>query len=256
MSIITPPYRQPSIFTAEKYVSQLRKEKCLSVQRYPTKFIIVHQQSLLKHILNQHQSEETSLVYGSLYTLLDCSQPVGILANFGIGGPAVTMAIEIARALGGQQFINIGKVGRIDDSCLPERCILCTGAFRDEGTSLHYLKRSAIVRPSTYLTTKLRQVLATEKHPYVEAETWTTDAIFRETAAKVLYYRNAGATTVDMEAATVFAVTEYYQLHSAALFVVSDSLSDLRWEPHQEPSKLMSSLTLAYNVALRALEGQ
>ena len=63
---------------------------------------------------------------------------------------------------------------------------LPTAAVRDEGTSYHYVPAGREVQPSPDALAALRAVLVKHGVQYIEGKTWTTDAIYRETAAKVV----------------------------------------------------------------------
>ena len=58
---------------------------------------------------------------------------------------------------------------------------------------------------------------------------WTTDAIYRETKAKVLAYGSQGMLAVEMEMSALFTVARYRGVALAGLLVVSDELFTLTW---------------------------
>jgi uridine phosphorylase len=66
--------------------------------------------------------------------------------------------------------------------------------------------------------------------PYVTARTWTTDAIYRETAAKIARRRDEGCVTVEMEAAAFFAVAQFRGVPFAQLLYAGDDLSGSEWD--------------------------
>ena len=55
--------------------------------------------------------------------------------------------------------------------------------------------------------------------------TWTTDAIFCETKQEVLHYESLGASTVEMEASSLFACAKKRNVKASAIFVISDLLN-------------------------------
>jgi purine-nucleoside phosphorylase len=64
-----------------------------------------------------------------------------------------------------------------------------------------------------------------------EGFVWTTDAPYRETVGKVLFYQNRGVLAVDMETSALFGVARFRGIALSALLMVSDSLSRLKWKP-------------------------
>jgi purine-nucleoside phosphorylase len=58
----------------------------------------------------------------------------------------------------------------------------------------------------------------------------STDAPYRETTAWLKTYRKLGVEAVDMEAAAVFALADYYGIEAAALMIISDELWGNKWK--------------------------
>ncbi len=58
---------------------------------------------------------------------------------------------------------------------------------------------------------------------------WTTDALYREFPSKVAYWRGRGARFVNLETASLYAVSREKGLRAAYLSVVSDHLTDGKW---------------------------
>jgi nucleoside phosphorylase len=66
---------------------------------------------------------------------------------------------------------------------------------------------------------------------YRLAKTWTTDAIYRETPAKVERRRAEGCATVEMEAAALFAVGQFRKVPVAQLLYGGDDVSGIgEWD--------------------------
>jgi uridine phosphorylase len=73
---------------------------------------------------------------------------------------------------------------------------------------------------------------------YVIAKTWTTDAFFRETPAKVEQRRAEGCLAVEMEAAAFFAVARFRGVSFAQLLYGGDDVSGSTWEGRASPVSL------------------
>lgn len=78
---------------------------------------------------------------------------------------------------------------------------LPTRAIRDEGTSFHYMEPGQFIDLNTQFIKKVEAQLDKLDLEYDEITTWTTDGFFRETPKKVAYFRQLGASVVEMECA-------------------------------------------------------
>ena len=66
--------------------------------------------------------------------------------------------------------------------------------------------------------------------PHEHGRTWTTDAFFRETRAKVDRRRDEGCITVEMEASAMFAAAAFRGAVYGQLLYAGDDLSDKEWD--------------------------
>ena len=76
----------------------------------------------------------------------------------------------------------------------------------------------------------ITRVLERHAVPYVVGKTWTTDAIYRETPAKVQRRRAEGCITVEMEAAAFFAVARFRGVIFGQLLYGGDDVSGEVWD--------------------------
>ena len=60
--------------------------------------------------------------------------------------------------------------------------------------------------------------------------TWTTDAFFRETPAKVARRREQGCITVEMEASAMFAAAAFRGAVYGQLLYAGDDVSAAQWD--------------------------
>jgi len=74
----------------------------------------------------------------------------------------------------------------------------------------------------------------TEKNiPYIKAKTWTTDAFFRETPAKIALRKNEGCVSVEMEASAYMAVAQFNNVEFGQILASGDSLAGAEWDSRQ-----------------------
>ncbi len=154
----------------------------------------------------------------------------------GVGAPLAAFFLEEVIALGCTDFIACGGAGVLDAAIGVGQVIVPTAAVRDEGTSYHYLPAGREALPDPAAVAAIEAVLTQRGVPYRTGKTWTTDAIYRETRAKVGLRRSEGCLTVEMEAAAFFAVAQFRGVRFGQLLYGGDDLSgewDRRdWDTH------------------------
>ena len=155
----------------------------------------------------------------------------GLVGPF-MGAPQAVMLMETLAAWGGAHFLFVGWCGAIDSQLRTGDILLPTSAFIDEGTSRGYGARDDQVSlPLGGMLHDVRVSLADNDLSFKEGAVWTTDAVFRETPAKVERFRQQGALAVEMELSACMTVARLCNVRFAAILVVSDELSDLTWRP-------------------------
>jgi len=150
-----------------------------------------------------------------------------------IGAPQAARVIEAMCALGVKKFMVCGGAGALKDTTknpLGDKVLIPTSAIRDEGTSYHYLPASREIELNPRVLAIIEKVLKREGEHYEIVKTWTTDAIFRETADKVLARREEGARVVEMECSCFYAVAKAKNLLLGQLLYAGDSVSTDEWD--------------------------
>lgn len=143
-----------------------------------------------------------------IYVLEQDGQRCAII-HPGVGAPLAAAFLEEAIALGCRKFIACGGAGVLNREIAVGHLVIPSAAVRDEGTSYHYLPPEREVAASPEGVAAIRQTLDAHDIPYVVGKTWTTDAIYRETPARIARRRAEGCITVEMEAAAFFAVAQF-----------------------------------------------
>jgi purine-nucleoside phosphorylase len=148
-----------------------------------------------------------------------------------IGAPYATLILESLVVWGASKILFLGWCGAIDAAVAVGDILVPTGALIDEGTSPNYTDCPLQpVLPSADLLTAVSAHLSQQGIRFRQGLVWSTDAIFRETAAKVIHYRQQKALAVEMEVSALFCVAAFRKAAAAALLVVSDSLASLTWQ--------------------------
>lgn len=146
-----------------------------------------------------------------------------------VGAPMAAAMLEALTAMGCRKFVACGGAGVLDGEIKVGHIIVPTSAIRDEGTSYHYLPASREIEPGTRAIAAIETVLKTRGYEYLEAKTWTTDGLYRETRKKVLMRKREGCLTVEMEAAAFFAVAKFRGVEFGQILYAGDDLSG-KWD--------------------------
>ena len=77
----------------------------------------------------------------------------------------------------------------------------------------------------------LREFAAGRGYPFVEGTTWTTDAFYRETRAKIERRRQMGAICVEMECAAMQALCDFRGVEFFQFLYAGDNLDHSSWDP-------------------------
>ena len=147
-----------------------------------------------------------------------------------VGAPACVSGFEEVVAMGAGKFVLFGSCGVLDDDKTKDKIIIPVSAVRDEGTSYHYMAPSPEIAADPHSVQALETVLTACGCPYVKGKTWTSDAIYRETLPMIEERRQEGCLAVEMECASMLAVSKYRQIPFAQFLYGADSLSSDTWE--------------------------
>lgn len=148
----------------------------------------------------------------------------------GVGAPVGAGILEEVIALGCRKFIVCGSCGVLEKGIAVGHLIVISSAVRDEGVSYHYLPAAREVKANPIGVSALEAALKDRGLPYLVSKTWTTDAPYRETRAKVALRRQEGCMTVEMEAAAFMAVAEFRNVVLGQLLYAGDDLSGDEWD--------------------------
>ena len=155
----------------------------------------------------------------------------------GVGAPFSAALLEDAIALGCRKFMVCGGAGVLERGFAVGDLIVVSAAVRDEGTSYHYLPPAREVEADPAALQALVDTLEARGLPYVVGKTWTTDGLYRETAARVARRRAEGCLTVEMEAAALMAVARFRGVPLAQVLYAGDDLSGPEWDEREWQSR-------------------
>ena len=145
-----------------------------------------------------------------------------------LGAPAsVGMLEDVSTMFDCKKFVVFGSAGTLDKDCYGN-VMVPTFAYRDEGTSYHY------VAANDYIKIKNSKVVVDfmKRHniSYKEGKTWTTDAFYRETKSNLEQRKEDGCISVDMECSAMQAVCDFRNLELYYFFLSGDLLDAPEWD--------------------------
>ncbi len=172
----------------------------------------------------------------------------------GVGAPLAAGLLEEVIPLGCRKFIACGGAGVLDREIAVGHLLVPTAAVRDEGTSYHYLPPGREVNASAAGVAAIERTLTRRGRPYRLCKTWTTDAPYRETHAKVQQRRAEGCLAVEMEAAAFFAVAAFRDVTLAQILYGGDDVSGGDWDNRAWQSRTSVRAGLFWLAAEACLE--
>ena len=178
-----------------------------------------------------------------------------------LGAPACVGSFEDIIPMGAKRIILLGNCGVLDKSIEDCGIIIPTRAIRDEGTSYHYVPAADYIDVNKKYTEEFIAVLNEFGYPYVKGTTWTTDAFYRETRAKVNRRKEMGAICVEMECAAMQAMCDFRGVEFFQFLYAGDNLDHSTWDPRslsgtarlEEKEKIA---LLAFELAVKIEEGR
>ena len=134
------------------------------------------------------------------------------------------------------KYVLFGGAGCLDKDIARGRVMVPTSAYRDEGTSYHYMPASDYVdMPNAPV---VEAFMRENGLPYVLGRTWTTDALFRETEGNMAKRKAEGCISVEMESAGVQAMCSFRGLQLYAFFTSGDLLDAPKWDARMKEGQV------------------
>lgn len=203
------------------------------ISDFPGIVIATYSRKVFAAILANHDPVELGVINTSAVTI-----PVYEISSNGkrfatylstIGGAASAGIMEEVIAMGGRRFLFFGSCGALNDAVPSGSIAVPKAAWRDEGVSYHYLPAADLIEVPTWR--QLAGILEELDIPHHATNTWTTDAIYRETRATIDKRIAAGCDVVDMECASTAAVARFRDVVFYQFLYGADSLAGDEWDP-------------------------
>ena len=191
------------------------------------KCIIVFSEQIFAYMLETYTYEEAGIIrccngITKVYVFeIDGMKIAGYLSHIG-SAMASGDVIDVNWLTGANKFIVFGSAGSLDSDATNGKFVIPTESYREEGLSYNYAEPSDYIEIRNSMVVK--KIFDELKLPNVSGKVWTTDAIYRETKAKLEARKSEGCIAVEMELAGVQAVCDYYGWNLYDFLVTGDVL--------------------------------
>lgn len=225
-------------------------------KKLPSIAIVCFKTELIEFVKNSDNFEEYSELYVcgeaiKIYKTQIAGKDV-ILYRTLVGGPATTSMMEELHARGVETFIIFGSCGELTSNLKKGAFIIPTEAYRDEGTSYHYIPISDFVEIDTAI--ELAKIFEENGVSYELAKTWTTDALYKETKDKLKDRVNRGCKVVEMECASIMAVAKSRGFKAYQFLYTDDTLEGDIWDIKTLTEDSTSILKQCLNIAFEVIK--
>ncbi|MCL2634567.1 MAG: nucleoside phosphorylase [Oscillospiraceae bacterium] len=201
------------------------------IESFPGTTVAIFDDKIIELVKNRKDTEIISYLSNTqprkIYRIEHKNKTLAVYENL-MGGSASAALLEMMIVKGAKKILFFGTCGSLDKDISSGNFIIPTAAYRDEGTSYHYLEASDYVEIKT--ADRLSQIMQELSLPHIKAKTWTTDAIFRETKINMLKRKSEGCLTVEMECASIMAVGQFRNIEVYQFLYAEDNLDCLEWE--------------------------
>lgn len=248
----TMPELHPGLLTARKMLEWRRNTGRFDRIRAPESVILTHQASLFKALAPRFGRGRQRGLVCDLRLFGAQRGRLGLAGNFGIGGPVTAAVVEELAEIGVREIVTVDLAASLYAEVPSGAIVLVSDAAIGDGASPHYLPNTSEVEVSPDLSGRLASALANRDIAFSAGRVWSTDAVYRETAAEVLRYRAADAVMVDMETAAFLSAGLALGVETASLLVAADTLYD-DWQPPPDGQRIQAALRVAARAARECL---
>jgi uridine phosphorylase len=200
----------PSVFTAANMLREARRQRGLAKLPVPEVCLLDPDGDVVRHLApagTGHRHPGWACFHSELWVTRHRGRELGIV-GCAVGAPYAVLVAEQLAASGCRLLVSVTSAGVVTPLADPPYFVLIERAWRDEGTSGHYLPPGEWARLDPRLSTMLDGAFDHLDEPIHRGASWTTDAPFRETAAALASAAAAGVHAVEMEAAGLYAYAE------------------------------------------------
>lgn len=200
-------YAEASVFSAANLLREARRQRQLGTRPVPGVCLLDPDGDTVRHLRATGKAvrhEDWACYHTELWITEVRGREIGIVAC-AVGGPYAVLVAEQLAVSGCELLISVTSAGTITPLGSPPYFVLIEKAWRDEGTSLHYLPPGDWAHLDPDLATALDGAFDHLDEPVHRGASWTTDAPYRETETAIAAATDVGVHAVEMEAASLYS---------------------------------------------------
>jgi len=226
----------------------------LKLNGSPTKCLLILDDEIWEDYVLTNKNFETFPVtnaFGKVfntYRYIEKGDEKILLAYPAMGASGCICEVELLIASGIEKIVAFGTCGRLDKNIAKNTIIIPTSAYREEGTSYHYLPARDEIDVDEAMLKIVEQTFENHDLAYIKGKIWTTDAVYRETFGKVKLMQERGCVGVDMELSALLALAKYRNIRFTEFLIGDDSVVGDSIEPLKRRNKEN------FNIAIEILD--
>ena len=221
------------------------------IEGFPETVVVTFRQQVQEIMLETFEHEKLSdMDLGSdipIYGIEYKGKPLAFYRTV-MGAAGAVALMEETIAMGGRKFVVFGSCGTLDSNIEAGSFIVPTAAYRDEGTSYHYMEPGDYAEVET--AGKTASILRELGRPYMETRTWTTDGLYRETGRNRKSRIAEGCRVVDMECSAFMAMAKFRGVEVYQYLYAEDHLDEIHWDPRTLGKVPKSASEMYFKAAL------
>lgn len=211
----------------------------LKLKGSPSKCLLIFDNEIWEDFVLPNKDLETfpvTNVFGrkfDTYRYIEVNGEKILLVYPTMGAAGCVCDVELLIASGINKIVAFGTCGRLDRYIAQNTIILPTSAYREEGTSYHYLPESDEIGVDKDALKICKDIFEKNNFATIDGKIWTTDAVYRETAGKVALMKKRGCVGVDMELSALLALAEYRGIKFTEFLIGDDPVDGNAVDPKE-----------------------
>lgn len=254
--ILDHPTDEPSAFTAQALIDDVRRLRRLPVESVPPVCFLEFDGDLTDWLVEQGLARPFPH-WACFHTTMFALELEGLVCAIiprTIGGSYAVLIAEQLQASGAQLIVGLTSAGRVTPDLPLPSLVVATSAIRDEGASYHYLPPAREVACPSTLTRCVEEQLSSAGFTVRSGAVWTTDSPYRETNSQLSKWASEGVLAVEMQAASLFAFGEARNAEVALVARVSNATdhdgSQFDTGTHEQGLEILKAVTRAARLFL------
>ena len=209
----------------------------LKLDAKPTKCLLIFDDEIWEDLVLPNKDLETFPVTNAFgrtfdtYRYIEVDGEKILLVYPTMGAAGCVCDTELLIASGINKIVAFGTCGRLSEDTAQNTIILPTSAYREEGTSYHYLPDDDEIGVDEDALAVAEKVFTDHNFVYGKGKIWTTDAVYRETEGKVKLMQERGCIGVEMELSALLALAKYRDIKFTEFLIGEDAVVESDKKP-------------------------